>query len=1128
MSILVGEFPVSMHVRALYLRIGLLLALSHILVFESKAQQPDVPFDLSSSSLAPRDQGTDARERVVSLVSKNESVGTILKDLARQANINITYSRKIVPVDKRIESFEVKEMPISQALNKVLEGTDLIAVVNANGHAVVAKKEPVKSFDQDTTQMARGSIKGKVIDSVSLTGLERVVISIASLNITTKTDSKGFYKITGVPYGEHSITFRVLGYSSVKRAVRIDANSPVSLDVRLSASASTLNEVVTTAIGTQRRVDISNDVVKIDADRLMQSAPIRSVTDMLIAAQVQGMQITRTSGDPGAPSRLRIGGLGSISQSNDPVVIVDGVWIKSAFSTSGIARQIPISGSNGQLLQSRLDEIDPATIESIEIVRGPAAATLYGPDAANGVIRITTKRGSVGPARWDLQFSRDWGEPKGKHAQTYEGFGRGPFSDQPVSCNVNQVLNETCTQDSVRSYSLNHPLLMREGVSVLNNVSATVSGGTSQIRYSLSAGFRDQLGARRMSGIDVARARVISLDLPSQLERPSVLRSRSLSSRITMSPRDNLDISLNFEGSQGNSKEANLVLPSPLLDIFDTLAVFYRQINSNIQRSSASKTSGLVGLNTQWRPTNEIQTSLIFGLDREITKELLYYRGNVCKNGTCAAGGNDESNAGRTGSIYTMRANSTFSPNLGMFSKFITFRPGLSFDLRRQTSSSNQIRINRNTQGGSVTADFQEGPTTALGGISLNAFIRVFDRISIDPAIRKDFGGNETIKNNSKTYPRFGTSWLISEEGFFPKQDLISNMRLRVAFGFAAVQPRLNQLYGRYGSGTRVVNGVSTVIVSPLAPGNPNLEPERSSEIEMGFDTDLLNERLSMSLTYSFKQNRNSIIDRQVAPSIGLSQTRQENIAKVVNHSTNVNVNSSIIDNSSVRLRVVSGFSFLNNKIAELGNGVSPLGTFEARYIAGYPVGGLWASQLLGIYDLDGDGEIRFNEIVFSDSMSYMGSSQPAFSMNHQVELGLSKHVTVNAFIDYKGKFVQNRATVWNSGRGYWDINASEEEKLLSSILTRITSGGNRDFQGIQELRLTSASVTVNLPNQIGRYLRAQGVQLSFQGKNLGLWTKYRGRDPGINSSPIGDRTTDDGQAIGIPREFALQFRLRY
>lgn len=1061
---------------------------------------------------------------MVSINVKDSSIGYVLKSIARQGNLRVVYDDADPAFAKKV-TVNISRVRLDSAVSLVLKGTGLIDRVTDEGKTLMVRRRTAESDSNTTANATHGNVFGQILDSTSGKGIEGASIAIEGSQLSVKTDSKGSFFLRGIDPGTYIVTVRALGFATAKKSIVVESGKLVNFNVSMRASASTLNEVVTTATGKQRRVDISNDVVKIDAARLMEAAPVRSVTDLLQAAQINGVTITPSSGEPGAPKRIRIGGVGSISQNNDPVVIIDGVWVKSSFSTPDVARQLGGSGSHGAYLPSRLDAIDPNTIETIEVVRGPAAATLYGPDAANGVILITTKRGSVGPARWDLHYSHDRKDPVGKLPKQWDGVGRSPFSSEVISCPVANIRYGTCVQDSLLSWSNSDPLLRIEGKGSTDQLTATVSGGSSQVRYSLSAGLSDQRGTRRLSEIASIRGRLLSLPIQSRFRKPSEMRDRRLSSRLDLMPRPGLDFSLSIEGSQQNSRE-DAFAPfsgSGFIGKTDSLAAILGTGTSSFENKSARTTRGLVSLVTRWNPYPWSMLTTTFGIDKEMQRESRKLDILTCVKGDCSPRSTEEQGAGRDGSVYTIRAHTSFTPTLGRIGRFVNLQPGVTFDLRRQSSYTHIATTFRETDSIRQSGSFTDGPVSALGGISVNANIRLFNRISFDPAIRHDFTGAKQIENNSKTYPRFGTSWLVSDEPFFPHSFWMSTLRLRGAFGYAAVQPSLSQLHGRYVRTNAIVNGRMQPIIQLSGIGNPHLEPERSAEVELGFDADMLDDRLMMTLTYSNKQNRNTLIDRPLAPSAGLANgNRQENIARVVNHATMIQTTLRPIETDNLRIRLTTNVTFSYNEIRTLGSGVSPFGTSEQRHVAGYPVGGLWAKPLLGMSEIDSMGR---TDLIFADSVAYMGSSSPSHTIGNNIEIGFLKHLTFNAFVDYKGPFTQNRNAEFTALRGYWDINASPVELALPRI---VGFTGNKDFQTVKELRLQSASISVNVPNQIAQRLGAQSVHVSLQGSNLGLWSKYRGRDPGINSSPIGERLTDNGSTIGIPRSYSLQFRVRY
>src|SRR5262249_44846545 len=194
--------------------------------------------------------------------------------------------------------------------------------------------------------------------------------------------------------GSRQIGVRRVGYTALTQTVTVTDGGTTTLDFALAAIPSRLEEVVTTATGAQRRVEVGNAIASIAAESLAKTAPIRNFSDLL-SGRVANVQILNATGLTGSGTRIRVRGLSSVSLTNDPMIILDGVRIDAN----------PISVALAPIARvSRLNDISPDEVESIEVIRGPSAATLYGTDASNGVIVIKTKRGAPGTTRWAGSF----------------------------------------------------------------------------------------------------------------------------------------------------------------------------------------------------------------------------------------------------------------------------------------------------------------------------------------------------------------------------------------------------------------------------------------------------------------------------------------------------------------------------------------------------------------------------------------------------------------------------------------------------------------------------------------------------------------------------------------------------
>jgi TonB-dependent starch-binding outer membrane protein SusC len=233
-----------------------------------------------------------------------------------------------------------------------------------------------------------GTISGRVIEEGSGRALAGAQIEVVGEGLGTLAGADGRFTISGVPAGEVTVRVQILGYASRSQTVTLTSGETVELDFRLTQQALALDEVVVTgtAGGAQRRA-IGNVVDRISAADVMEVAPVTNMSQ-LIGQRTPGVMLLGTAGQVGAGSRIRIRGTSSIGLSNDPIIYIDGIRMDSEPNRGPSQR--------GGARVSRLDDLDPESIESIEIIKGPAAATLYGTEASAGVIQIITKRGASG------------------------------------------------------------------------------------------------------------------------------------------------------------------------------------------------------------------------------------------------------------------------------------------------------------------------------------------------------------------------------------------------------------------------------------------------------------------------------------------------------------------------------------------------------------------------------------------------------------------------------------------------------------------------------------------------------------------------------------------------------------
>ena len=247
-------------------------------------------------------------------------------------------------------------------------------------------------------------------------------MTIVRTRLSAMTDAAGRYTIAGVPVGELEVSTQRVGYVQQSRTVLVRDGVATTVDFELSAVVVRLDQVITTATGEQRRREVGNVIGNIQADSLVRSGSMTpSVSDCSPGACRVARQVVIPGGFAGSTPSIRIRGINSISTSNDPLLVVDGVRMANTTTLAGASLQAGYGQSGG-----RFNDIDPNDIEAIEIVKGPSAATLYGTDAANGVLVIRTKRGRNGAPRWTTFGEFSGSTTSVDFLDNYYSWGRSP------------------------------------------------------------------------------------------------------------------------------------------------------------------------------------------------------------------------------------------------------------------------------------------------------------------------------------------------------------------------------------------------------------------------------------------------------------------------------------------------------------------------------------------------------------------------------------------------------------------------------------------------------------------------------------------------------------------------------
>jgi TonB-linked SusC/RagA family outer membrane protein len=1054
-------------------------------------------------------------------------------------------------------------LPLGIVLERLLEGTTLQVRGDGHGHLVLSS---VLGDAASDSLPGTGVVLGRVIDSASGRGMAGVTVKVAGAKVSVVTQDSGLFALRGVPVGSQVILAKIFGYRPTEQSVAVNATGRTLIRITMATVPNILSGVVTTASGQQRRVEVGNDITTIDVDSVLRRAPITSVTDLL-ENRVPGLTVQRSSGTPGAPARIRIRGASSLLEANNPIVVVDGtrMYYPDDFS-SGATSQYRISTANGGTGMPRpspLDQIDPNSIEKIEVLKGPSASAIYGADAANGVIVVTTKRGKVGTTHWSLTGNAGVGYIPGSYPVLNYSFGHALIGGNIYPCiggnapSLAGVSPYACAIDSVVSFqALNdsrYSPLTHNGNSAL---SGTVSGGASVFTYSFTGSVTGTDGYLKMPDIVADQyQRFVGTSAPEWMRHPDRYTSWSENGSVNavLKPGTSLTVSQSVSNSAQRASSMNVNGLSQLIGTYvDTMRFSYSPLISGFTERMDNNTltsMTTAALNWQITPSLPVVT-MQAGLNQNSNEDKtlipsglpLSVLGGVSSTDTAGS-----YSIGRLSALLkTFNANTTIPMPLPYGAR-INFATGLNVVSTRTgflQAQAEAIPVNV-TAPTSLTRATQSSASQSTFGYFIEPQLQLTPKLFVNLGLRLD-GGSASGSNSGLTaFPKINQSFVLIDNqdasGNAPRwRQVVSLVRIRSGIGIAGVQPSPQQHLRLFTQQTVSLNGgaSSQTMIVPTAFGNSALAPERSREFEGGADIDFLHSRVVFGVTGYRKMRFDAIQPITPASSVGSFYNQYINLGTISNTGGDVELSARVIERDALTWDFSTTVSADRNRVVSLkdhqayANG----GVVGSRVVPGYPLTGVWAYPMAGYADANGNGFIDANEVIAADSLVYMGSQEPSLTSTFHTEVGLfRRRLILSADAAYTGGLLQDNQLALSALQS----TASQPGATLAqqaAAVYAVTSGnlngaagssgyGIEEFQSVNMFRLNNVSIGYTLPESVARLVRGRKLDVAVQGSNLLLKTNYRGKDPNVNSMVNGEGVADTGQ-IPQPRTWSFKFTL--
>jgi TonB-dependent starch-binding outer membrane protein SusC len=959
-----------------------------------------------------------------------------------------------------------------------------------------------------------GGVRGTITDASSGEEIPTANILLVEIERGTASDIDGNYSILNIPAGTYTMRVTFVGYKTQRIQVQIEPGTTITQDIQLESGAIGLDELVVTGYGAITKRELTGSITSVNS-REFEDIPLQNV-ESILQGRAAGVQVTTTSGNPGGGFQVRVRGVGSIQAGSDPLYIVDGV-------------QISTQQSANQTDSSPLNSINPNDIESIEVLKDAAAAAIYGAQAGNGVVLITTKRGAQGPTqitakteygvrsdikRWDLLSTTEWLEFNSDiQGEATVSQGLLPFFGVPAGTPFDEV-PKTDWQDFV----------YREGFSQKHSISA--SGGDEKTRFLVSGNFEDTEG-------HVLDNEFKRINVRSNLDHTF---NSKLQGRINIGITNEVHKGVCQDGFFINcpisASAFEVPIVGPFLEdgSFNPNTRFGLSTNPAVIRDEVSRTTDIVNIignasatytvkpwlnltgtyGLDWRQTREnrfdspLSAPAQGGRVLEINRNVFNFTTNFVANWRKTIQ-NDHNFSGLAGGEYRrdfqrrVTARGDGLPN-GLFRVLsATATPNLT------TGIANEFRIA--SYFGNIKYNYREKYWVTFTG-------------------RYDGSSRFGEDNRWGFFPSISASWAISQEDFF-NSEFVDDLKLRASFGITGNANIGNfasrGLFGTSGS----YNGVTGLNAAQLA--NNALTWEEAQEINVGIDYAFIESRITGSIDFYRRDTDDLLLDRQLPSDSGFNSIT-ENVGEVRNEGIEFEIESINIDRSGFLWSTRFNIAVQKNKVLALNEGVDQIQrdnfrTSTGQIVVDRPIGVIWAPEWAGVNPADGrpmwfdkDGNITFSpnneDFVFFDGaeddviggfgnrLSYKGLSLDIF---FQYAFGGTGFPSQEWFFLQTPTFTTN---VWDNVNRRWrepgDITDIPRivvgDSFRGADNFRTTQGTNAFFD-TSYIRLKNVTMSYNIPQGFSEKLGIRNVRVFATGLNLITWTAWPGLDPEVAGS---------------------------
>jgi TonB-linked SusC/RagA family outer membrane protein len=999
------------------------------------------------------------------------------------------------------------------------------------------------TFVQPAAAQETGRITGQIVSSQTMRPLDGAQVSIEGTGMGGLANAQGRYLLLNVAPGTYTLRVTIIGYGTARQGVTVVAGEVATVDFQLAETALSLDELVVTGTAAEVRAKEVGNSLDAVTSREIENIPVLRNSEDILAGRAPGVTVMSNSGQPGAGGTIKIRGISSISNTKDPLIYVDGIRIFNEPTRSGWGARTSTSP---------LQDIAADDIERIEVVKGAAATTLYGTEASAGVIQIFTKKGISGAPIWNAEVAGGF-----NHQASFLANTDGHPTDLYTKCgnlddlySLNIQTSSSSPEIGDRRY-IQDPTCPSDGdwqeLGAIQNYSLSVRGGFGDVTYYMSGAYNDVKGA-----------------LPTARSQDGGFRGN-----FGFSPTDALNVQLNTSYTRrdtrwvpdGNNSNGfllnvgrgrqNYLKGGKGEDCIDVPADKTCVTNGYLFDTELFTVNDhfITGLTTQWNPTDQISNRFSVGWDylnvaNETTRPFGSLRtpdGYFWDEGTRHTKLSLDY-AGSYQNDFTDRIASTFSWGGQIFKDKHRWTEldveGFAGPGRPTIDSGAEV---------AYRAEYTVNSTQA--GFFLQELIGVDDRLFLTAGMRVD--GNSAFGDDYglQFYPKLSLAWVLSDYDFFPT-GAIDQFKLRGAVGESGKAP------GAFAS-VRTWSGVGIEGdpgFTPGDPGNSEVGPERTREMEGGFDLSAFQGRVGVEATYFHAKTTDALINRDLPSSLGFLSNRTENVGELQNSGFEFQLTSALVRTDNLEWRARANLSFLDSEAIDVDGDPS----IERGCIGVDLKSEICEGEQIPVVT----GRRIMNPDAFADPIivdTTYGPTYPTKLVGIGTTLDIGQNLRLDALMEGQfGHFLPQYTGYQNARRGSWhpcfesqlkmidayrgnaaalnDVNALTRARCAINSTINSGYGFNSDhwIDSADFWRLRSVTLSYDLPETLLNWGRS--ATLTVSARNLLTITDYTGTDPEVQDFADQVGNVDNGGEFGrrdyynipSPRTYMVSVRISW